>query len=149
MRSTKLWLKLNNDERLKRRSGKALRFLSFISKIPISVWYIRTPGSIYLAPFDGANKGCVISGEGQITFHLRVSGKTSSRHVAFELDLWWERICYTVVDRKEGYPGVVIPLEGYAEVTVWSGLWWTVWSQIMEFLKWSANGHGLYFVRNN
>ena len=61
----------------------------------------------------------MISEEAQITFHLRVSGKTSSRKVAYELGLWWKRICSTVIYRKGGHsPGVVSPLEGYAEVVV-------------------------------
>lgn len=137
MRPTKLRLKLNNDEHLKRQNGNALRFLSFISKIAISVWYIRTPANIYLDPFDGTNKGCVISGEGQITFHLRVSGKTSSRYVAFELDLWW--ICWRgyVAQLQIGKKGIleqsfleegmlkqqfVVAPDGQFEAISWSSL---------------------------
>lgn len=45
----------------------------------------------------------MISGEGEITLHLRISGKTSSRQLACEFGLWWKRKCSTVVDKKAGH----------------------------------------------
>lgn len=77
----------------------------------------------------------MISEEGETTLHLRVSEKTLSRQLAYELGLCWNRICPTVVDRKGGHSSGVAVLcrlcqkeqcevapEGQFEARSWSSL---------------------------